>query len=138
MVTVSSTSNFPSELRQKRETTQQFQYPAPIDTWATAEETCRKCGAKEVRYTALQLRSADEGTTLFYYCPECSERYGVSFMRPFSTKIATDRVIGGTKATKQQSHEYITRHSPIPKATLWKCVRLYWAVVVYGRLAIET
>ncbi|KAL6697202.1 hypothetical protein J3F84DRAFT_346962 [Trichoderma pleuroticola] len=75
IVTVSSTSNFPSELRKKRETTQQFQYVAPVDTWATTEETCRKCGAKEVRYTALQLRSADEGTTLFYYCPECSERW---------------------------------------------------------------
>ncbi|KAH0524051.1 hypothetical protein TsFJ059_008971 [Trichoderma semiorbis] len=75
IVTVSSTHNFPSELRQKRQPTQHLQCLAPEDTWATAEETCRRCGAKEVRYTALQLRSADEGTTLFYYCPGCSERW---------------------------------------------------------------
>ncbi|EHK20679.1 uncharacterized protein TRIVIDRAFT_49675 [Trichoderma virens Gv29-8] len=74
IVTISSNSNFPSEIRQKRDTTQQLQCLAPADTWPKTEETCRKCGAREVRYTALQLRSADEGTTLFYYCPECSER----------------------------------------------------------------
>ncbi|PTB46686.1 hypothetical protein M441DRAFT_126099, partial [Trichoderma asperellum CBS 433.97] len=65
IVNVSSTSNFPS-VRQKRETTQQVQRLAPVDTWPAVKETCPKCGAKEVRYTTLQLRSADEGTTLFY------------------------------------------------------------------------
>ncbi|PKK45079.1 hypothetical protein CI102_9939 [Trichoderma harzianum] len=80
VATVSSTNNFPSELRRKRQPTQHLQCLAREDTWATAEETCRKCGAKQVRYTALQLRSADEGTTLFYYCPGCSERYVGSFM----------------------------------------------------------
>ncbi|KAL7901220.1 hypothetical protein HDV63DRAFT_365343 [Trichoderma sp. SZMC 28014] len=75
IATVSSTNNFPSELRQKRQTTRQFQGLASVDTWPTTKETCPKCGAKEVRYTTLQLRSADEGTTLFYYCPDCSERW---------------------------------------------------------------
>ncbi|EHK41017.1 hypothetical protein TRIATDRAFT_31399 [Trichoderma atroviride IMI 206040] len=73
--TTSSTNNFPSELRRKRQTTQQLPSLASVDTWPTTRETCPKCGAKEVRYTTLQLRSADEGTTLFYYCSDCSERY---------------------------------------------------------------
>lgn len=50
----------------RSETTQQVQRLAAVDTWPAVKETCPKCGAKEVRYTTLQLRSADEGTTLFY------------------------------------------------------------------------
>merc|ERR1712098_676472 len=70
-----STDKFPSELRQKRDTTIQLPRQAAVDTWGLTQEKCRKCGAEEVRYTALQLRSADEGTTLFYHCPQCSERW---------------------------------------------------------------
>lgn len=73
-VTDTSTDKFPSEIRQRRDTTKQLPRQAAVDTWATTEEKCRNCGAEEVRYTALQLRSADEGTTLFYHCPKCSER----------------------------------------------------------------
>lgn len=74
-VTDTSTDKFPSELRQKRDTTIQLPRQAAVDTWGLTQEKCRKCGAEEVRYTALQLRSADEGTTLFYHCPQCSERW---------------------------------------------------------------
>ncbi|KAM4055102.1 transcription factor s-II (TFIIS) domain-containing protein [Hirsutella rhossiliensis] len=72
-VTVSSTSNFPSDLRKKRT----INAPKPMsstDTWSTTDLTCPECQAKEVRYTTLQLRSADEGSTMFYFCPDCSAR----------------------------------------------------------------
>lgn len=32
---------------------------------------CPKCGAEEVSYNSAQLRSADEGQTVFYSCDEC-------------------------------------------------------------------
>jgi hypothetical protein len=36
---------------------------------------CSECGRQEVRYTAVQLRSADEGSTIFYTC-DCGNKYG--------------------------------------------------------------
>ena len=34
-------------------------------------EECPECGAKELAYEARQLRSVDEGQTIFYECLEC-------------------------------------------------------------------
>eukprot|EP01084_Bolivina_argentea_P224302 379342_1 len=34
-------------------------------------EECLQCGAKEMAYEARQLRSVDEGQTIFYECLEC-------------------------------------------------------------------
>ena len=36
------------------------------------EEPCLKCGAKEVGFYTVQLRSVDEGQTVFYECPNCT------------------------------------------------------------------
>ncbi|GAO18987.1 hypothetical protein UVI_02060600 [Ustilaginoidea virens] len=72
-VSFSSTSDFPSELRNKRIINMPKQLSAQ-DTWSRTDVKCRECGAEEVQYTALQLRSADEGTTMFYSCPKCSAR----------------------------------------------------------------
>lgn len=35
------------------------------------DKTCVKCQNPEMAYATLQLRSADEGQTVFYTCPVC-------------------------------------------------------------------
>lgn len=45
---------------------------------ATVEETCPKCGNPEMDYYTLQLRSADEGQTVFYECKKCGHKFSVN------------------------------------------------------------
>lgn len=42
------------------------------------EEPCVKCGAPEVGFYTVQLRSVDEGQTVFYECPKCSYTWSVN------------------------------------------------------------
>lgn len=35
------------------------------------ERKCLKCGNNKMSYATLQLRSADEGQTVFYTCTKC-------------------------------------------------------------------
>ena len=42
---------------------------------ATIKEKCPGCGNEEMNYHTLQLRSADEGTTVFYDCPKCGYKF---------------------------------------------------------------
>jgi DNA-directed RNA polymerase I subunit RPA12 len=35
------------------------------------ERKCSKCGNEKMSYATLQLRSADEGQTVFYTCTKC-------------------------------------------------------------------
>jgi DNA-directed RNA polymerase subunit M/transcription elongation factor TFIIS len=44
-----------------------------IKTDAVIKQLCEKCGREEVRFYTQQIRSADEGTTVFYTC-ECGHR----------------------------------------------------------------
>ena len=67
-VTQSKPSDFPSFLRQKLQSSVQAIERHNIQTDSTIQEPCPKCGREEVRYTNVQLRSVDEGSTIFYMC----------------------------------------------------------------------
>ncbi|KAG8097941.1 hypothetical protein GUJ93_ZPchr0013g36192 [Zizania palustris] len=45
---------------------------------ATVNETCPKCRNPQLEYYTKQLRSADEGQTVFYECPECRHKFSVN------------------------------------------------------------
>ena len=49
-----------------------------IPTRATIEEACIKCGHEEVGYYTVQLRSVDEGQTVFYECPACKHNWSIN------------------------------------------------------------
>lgn len=56
---------------------QNMQQQQPL-TRATIEEPCVKCGHPEVGYYTVQLRSVDEGQTVFYECPKCNHTWSVN------------------------------------------------------------
>lgn len=75
IVTKTKPSDFPSFLRQKLQSSVQSVQRHEVQTEATTAERCPKCGREEVKYTAVQLRSADEGSTIIFNC-ECGYSYG--------------------------------------------------------------
>ncbi|PWN26208.1 hypothetical protein BDZ90DRAFT_233342 [Jaminaea rosea] len=80
LVTRSNPSAFPSALRTKRQLVSTVSSRndggdgARADE-ATIREKCPKCGNEEMRFSTLQMRSADEGTTVFYTCPNCGYKF---------------------------------------------------------------
>ncbi|KAE9397837.1 hypothetical protein BT96DRAFT_966112 [Gymnopus androsaceus JB14] len=68
---------FPSALRQKRKT--QTKTHSDSDTWGDlVSEKCPKCGHLEAYSKAIQTRSADEGSTVFYRCASCMHDWKVN------------------------------------------------------------
>ncbi|CAO3626655.1 unnamed protein product [Mucor hiemalis] len=45
---------------------------------AIIKEKCPNCGHHEMEYHTMQLRSADEGQTVFYNCKKCGYKYSVN------------------------------------------------------------
>jgi len=45
---------------------------------ATVDEVCPKCGHRGLEFYTMQLRSADEGQTVFYECTECGHKYSTN------------------------------------------------------------
>jgi DNA-directed RNA polymerase subunit M/transcription elongation factor TFIIS len=72
ITTTTKPASFPSLLRQKRSMLQTVE-KSDFENQAMSKTDCPECGAKEVRFSAVQLRSADEGSTIFYHC-KCGNR----------------------------------------------------------------
>jgi len=77
VITVSNPNAFPSSLRQKHSTGQTIA-DEEIGNEATIDTPCPKCDNPEMTFTTAQLRSADEGATVFYRCPKCGHRYNTN------------------------------------------------------------
>mmetsp|Transcript_24489 Transcript_24489/g.40830 ORF Transcript_24489/g.40830 Transcript_24489/m.40830 type:complete len:116 (+) Transcript_24489:66-413(+) len=45
---------------------------------ATIEEPCPRCSHPELYFYTMQLRSVDEGSTVFYECPRCAYKFSVN------------------------------------------------------------
>ncbi|KAK8052141.1 hypothetical protein PG993_003526 [Apiospora rasikravindrae] len=75
IVTQTKPSDFPSLLRQKLSTVQTVERHKIRTEAATNTETCEKCGGNDITFAAVQLRSADEGSTIFYTCKKCGNKY---------------------------------------------------------------
>ena len=85
ITTSTKASSFPSLLRQKRSAIQTINR-SDMQNEAVISVTCPECGRKEVRYSAVQLRSADEGSTIFYSC-DCGNKYVQQWL--FHTQLLT-------------------------------------------------
>jgi DNA-directed RNA polymerase I subunit RPA12 len=73
VVTKTKASAFPSQLRQKRSTVQTVERADRI-VEARIAQTCPECKNPEMKYYSVQLRSADEGSTVFYTCEKCGHK----------------------------------------------------------------
>jgi len=45
---------------------------------ATVAEECPKCKNPTMEFFTMQLRSADEGQTVFYECPQCGHKFSIN------------------------------------------------------------
>ncbi|PKY06663.1 hypothetical protein P168DRAFT_288585 [Aspergillus campestris IBT 28561] len=71
----SASENFPSKLRDKLRSHTQEVTRETIGSGPQIDLDCIKCPSKKVTYAQVQLRSADEGSTIFYTCLLCGHRW---------------------------------------------------------------
>lgn len=74
-VQISVSENFPSRLRNKMKSHTQEITRDTIGSGPRIDIDCPKCPSKEASYSQVQMRSADEGSTIFYTCLHCGHRY---------------------------------------------------------------
>mmetsp|Transcript_21783 Transcript_21783/g.62016 ORF Transcript_21783/g.62016 Transcript_21783/m.62016 type:complete len:118 (+) Transcript_21783:67-420(+) len=75
---VTYSSSRPTPLWAKSDEEQEALKQASEPVRATIEEPCIKCGHAEVGYYTVQLRSVDEGQTVFYECPACKHTWSIN------------------------------------------------------------
>ena len=51
---------------------------AALEKHAIIEEPCPKCDNPQMYFYTMQLRSVDEGSTVFYECPKCTHKFSVN------------------------------------------------------------
>ncbi|KAG5293336.1 hypothetical protein I7I53_02132 [Histoplasma capsulatum var. duboisii H88] len=71
----STSNNFPSKLRTKLRSHTRELAVKDRESNRRIQVDCQKCDSKEVTWSEMQLRSADEGSTIFYRCPKCGHRW---------------------------------------------------------------
>lgn len=79
--TVSKPNSFPSSLLQKHSSKIQTIDWGAFESWPVVSQPCPRCNDPEMYFRELQMRSADEGTTIFYRCPKCNHTYVQSLDR---------------------------------------------------------
>ncbi|SCV71457.1 BQ2448_3045 [Microbotryum intermedium] len=73
ITTRSHPAAFPSSLRQKK--TSLVKHTGDVEKKKVyVDEMCEKCGNERMSVKTMQLRSADEGATVFYSCERCGHQ----------------------------------------------------------------
>jgi len=75
---VTYSSDRPTPLWAKSDAEQVTLRKSQQPTRATIDEPCIKCGTSPVGYYTVQLRSVDEGQTVFYECPGCNHTWSIN------------------------------------------------------------
>jgi DNA-directed RNA polymerase I subunit RPA12 len=82
MKDIPTTTTFSSEravpMWAKSDSEQKSMKRSNVPTRMTIEEPCIKCSHPEVGYYTVQLRSVDEGQTVFYECPNCNHTWSLN------------------------------------------------------------
>ncbi|KAJ5868591.1 hypothetical protein N7534_003144 [Penicillium rubens] len=74
-VQISSSTNFPSRLRTKLLSKTQVVSQKDLGDGPITDMECPQCSNSKATWTEAQLRSADEGSTIFYCCTKCRHRW---------------------------------------------------------------
>ncbi|KAH3902831.1 DNA-directed RNA polymerase I core subunit RPA12 SCDLUD_000423 [Saccharomycodes ludwigii] len=77
VITKTAQDAFPSKLHAKKSVVKTSLKKNELNgsgSGAIIKEKCPQCGNDEMSYHTLQLRSADEGATVFYTCTSCGYR----------------------------------------------------------------